>query len=177
MLVFSKDNTLATFQYHAYILCYMHSETEIQVAPCETDKHMKYSKSGFGRKASVWPIPFITVKQKCIFPSIQNKMFFIPQLNRALRRPSSIDPVGLSITRYSESYVRKGILFNEQSQGFGNWATWIILGKKYIKLINWLMLVWNCYLLSNHGSCPPPTPSGSLTFPQAPQAHATVSGE
>lgn len=39
------------------------------------------------------------------------------------------------------------------------------------------MLVWNCYLLSNHGSCPPPTPSGSLTFPQAPQAHATVSGE
>lgn len=67
MLVFSKDNTLATFQYHAYILHYIYSEREIQEVPCETGKSTKYSRSAFGRKTRAQPIPFITEKEKYIF--------------------------------------------------------------------------------------------------------------
>lgn len=67
MLVFSKDNTLATFQYHAYILHYIYSEREIQEVPRETSKSMKYSRSAFGRKTHTQPIPFITVKEKYTF--------------------------------------------------------------------------------------------------------------
>lgn len=67
MLVFSKDNTLATFQYHAYILHYICSEREIQEVPHETGKSMKYNRNAFGRKTCAQPIPFIAVKEKYIF--------------------------------------------------------------------------------------------------------------
>lgn len=64
MPVFSKDNTLATLQYHTYILHYTYSEREIQEVPRETGKTMKYSRSAFGNKTRAQPIPFIAVKEK-----------------------------------------------------------------------------------------------------------------
>lgn len=56
LLVFSKDNTLATFQYHVYILHYTYSEREIQEVPYEPDRSRKHSGSGFGSKASTQTI-------------------------------------------------------------------------------------------------------------------------
>lgn len=135
MLVFSKDNTLATFQYHADKLCYiMYSEKEIQEVPYETSKSMKYSRSGFGSKTSAQPIPLTSVKEKCIF-FLQFKLSCVlfQNLTEALRKhtASLIHLAGLSQTGYSDSYVRKGIQFNDQSQKTGNQATWLIFqGKK-----------------------------------------------
>lgn len=90
MLVFSKDNTPATFQYHAYILHHMYSEREIQEVPCETGKSMKCSRSAFGSKTSVQSIPFISVKEKYIFsPQFKISCVLFHNLTEALRKHSA----------------------------------------------------------------------------------------
>lgn len=108
----------------------MHSMREIQQVAYETGKSIKHRRSSFGSNISAQPIPFISVKD--IFsPSIPNKPYFISQLTTDFKKTqSSIDPLGLPITGYSDLHVQKGTLFNIQSQSTGSQATWLLLQKK-----------------------------------------------
>lgn len=110
MLVFSKDNTLATFQYHVYILHYIYSEREIQEVPCETGKVRSTAGVLLEGKPLLNQFPSSLRRRNIFFASIQNKLCFIQQLNKNFKKThSSIDPLGLSITVYSDSYVSEGI--------------------------------------------------------------------